>query len=349
MMLQIRAELRAGTFDIGRHFPDSPRAKKLAADTLTFGKAADEWLQTQAGALAPATEAQYRNALEFWKRKLGADKAMAEVTHKMLAGVIGKHKWPGARLHNNYLIPLRGVFGMEYRGADALRNPMGGIENRAVVRKLPDPLTIDDRDQILADMRQHYDLRVWAYFQWAFFTGMRPEEIIALQWGDIDWKRRVARVQRVRTFQGGEREGSKTHSVRDVDLVPEAFEALTAMKPRTMLKRDEAGREADIFENPVTARPWHDERSQRDHYWHPALLRLGIRRRRPYATRHTYCTVALMAGVKPAYIAAQAGHSVKMLLDSYARWIPENDGGSERERMAAAMAGRSGDTERAAS
>lgn len=103
------------------------------------------------------------------------------------------------------------------------------------------------------------------------------------------------------------------------------------------MKRDDAGREVDIFENPVTGRPWHDERSQRDHYWMPTLKRLGIRRRRADCTRHTDCTAALMAGVKSASIAAQAGHSVKMLLDTYARWIP----GSERHRLAAAMAGTS--------
>jgi integrase len=83
---------------------------------------------------------------------------------------------------------------------------------------------------------------------------------------------------------------------------------LVSQKQYTYLKSD------FIFQNPVTGEPWHDERSQRDHYWQPALKRLGIRMRRAYSTRHTYCTVALMHGVNPAYIALQAGHSVKMLL-----------------------------------
>ena len=83
----------------------------------------------------------------------------------------------------------------------------------------------------------------------------------------------------------------------------------------------------DLFENPVTGRAWHDERSQRDH-WTPTLKRLGIRRRRAYCTRHTYCTAALMAGLNPAYIAGRAGHSVKMLLEVYARWIPGADAGT---------------------
>ena len=44
-----------------------------------------------------------------------------------------------------------------------------------------------------------------------------------------------------------------------------------------------------------------------------------------------------MGGVNPAYIATQAGHSPKMLLEVYARWIPGSDGGEEKRRLAVAM------------
>ena len=127
-------------------------------------------------------------------------------------------------------------------------------------------------------MAAHYDRRIAAYFAFAFYSGMRPEEIIALQWGDIDWESGTVRVQRVRTFRGGESDRTKTYAERDVDLVPRAISALEAMKPYTFMKRDERGRQSDIFENPVTGSHWHDERSQRDHYWHPTLKRLGTRR-----------------------------------------------------------------------
>ena len=36
-----------------------------------------------------------------------------------------------------------------------------------------------------------------------------------------------------------------------------------------------------------------------------------------------------MARVNPAYIGAQAGHRIKVLLEKYARWIPGNDDGAE--------------------
>lgn len=42
--------------------------------------------------------------------------------------------------------------------------------------------------------------------------------------------------------------------------------------------------------------------------------------RRQYDTRHTYATMSLMAGMSPAFIANQLGHSVKMLLSTYAKW-----------------------------
>jgi integrase len=222
---------------------------------------------------------------------------------------------------------------------------MAGIENMVLVKKRPDPLSREERNCILADMRMHCDERVIACFQWMFFTGMRPEEAIALRWFDLDLRRHVVRVQRVRTFKGSERDGSKTHTERDVDLVPQALEALRTMRPYTPLQHterdDEEDTEADVFQNPVTRRPWHDERSQRDHYWKPALKRLGIRWRKAYNTRHTYATVALMAGVPPAYIASQLGNSVELLLDRYARWIPGGDQGNARALLVAAMAGES--------
>lgn len=338
----VRAAIDNGAFTWEKFFPESKRAlqEKDVGET-SFGKLADTWLDAQ-GNLSAATKDQYGTAVRFWKRMLGQATQVSEISHKTLASKIGKHPWPSAKTHNNYLIALRGIMALEYRGAQAVNNPTIGIENMAVVKKLPDPLTTDERDSILDDLQQHYDVRVYAYFLFMFYTGMRPEEAIALRWSDIDWKHNVVRVQRVRTFKGSERDGSKTHTERDVDLLPLALHALKLMKPHTfMLSTERKGDQdtsADVFQNPVTGRAWHDERSQRDHYWKPTLKRLGIRWRRPYNTRHTFATSALMTGVvAPGYIADQLGHSVKMLLDRYARWIPQNDKGSAKALLAKAM------------
>lgn len=328
----VQSEIRAGVFDYGKHFPDSARAE--AAVVQTFNQLAALWLKSK-GQLEEATRDQYDNAVKVWETILGKDTPVPDLTYKFLASKIGAKEWASGKSANNYLIVLRGVMEFEFNGARAALNPMLGIKNLKHTPKPADPLTADERDAVLADMKKRYDPRVWAYFAWAFATGMRPEEIIALRWSSIDFRSESARVERVRTFKGSERDGAKTsESERDVDLVPLALEVLDAMKPYTFLK----GQDADIFEHPELDKPWHDERSQRDTYWKPTLKRLGIRQRRAYCTRHTYATVGLMGNVNPAYLAKQMGHKdTKMFFSTYAKWINGADNGIQKAAMAKAM------------
>lgn len=156
---------------------------------------------------------------------------------------------------------------------------------------------------------------------------MRPEELIALRWSDLDFANRTIRVERAKTFKGRFKD-LKTSVSRDVDLVDRAMGTLAVMKGFRQVGL------CEIFMNPHTGKAWHDERSQRDHCWRPTLKALGIRERRAYQTRHTYATTALMAGVNPAYIARQLGHAnAKMLFTVYAKWIDAADRGREKAKM----------------
>jgi len=327
---EIRRKIDLGAFNWVDYFPDSKHAQ--SSSPSTFGGLADMWLDTKRHLVA-GTVAGYKNSVEMWKRMFGADTPIEKITHQLLASKIGGYPWPSAQTVNNYLISLRGIMDFEYRGQKAWQNPMLGIKNLRKVRTLPDPFTPDERDLILDRIKEKYDTRAYAYFLFAFYTGMRPEEMISLQWADIDFLQEKARVARVKTFHGSERKGSKTHKERDIDLVDKALEALELMKPFTFMK------DGCVFENPSTARDWADEQQQRNLYWKPALRHLGIRYRRPYNTRHTYATVALMAGVKPAYIAQQLGHAnSKMVHEVYARWIEEADKGAEKYALKRAFA-----------
>lgn len=46
--------------------------------------------------------------------------------------------------------------------------------------------------------------------------------------------------------------------------------------------------------------------------WTTTLKRLGTHHRRTYNTPYTYATFGLMAGVNPALMACQLGHSLDM-------------------------------------
>ena len=62
------------------------------------------------------------------------------------------------------------------------------------------------------------------------------------------------------------------------------------------------------------------------------------RRQNLHDLRHTYATILLMAGVSPAYVQKQLGHSsISMTVDIYGHWIP----GEGRAGLGAALAGGS--------
>jgi len=327
LVAQIRQAIKGGDFLYADFFPDSVRAKKQNGIVKTFGECCDEWLKTK-GRLASKTLTQYSNSLEVWKRLLGADKPINQITHAQVAAKVGGEPWASAKLLNNYLITLRGVFRLAGRDLK-IDNPMDDIENSKHQAAPPDPLTRQEMDAVLKWMEFNVDDRVWAYFEFSFMTGMRPEEIIALKWTDLDERSGTIRVQRARS--AGEYTTIKTYQTRDVDLVSRALAAVAYMRQYTADKEF-------IFMNPVTGKPWHDERSQRDHYWKKALKATSVRYRRAYCCRHTYATNALSCGVNPAYVSRQMGHSnAKMLFTIYSKWIDGADRGREKAKMEAAL------------
>ncbi|MEA3237747.1 tyrosine-type recombinase/integrase [Pseudomonas mosselii] len=78
---------------------------------------------------------------------------------------------------------------------------------------------------------------------------------------------------------------------------------------------------------------WINEPSVTIRQFKSALKALDIRERRQYDTRHTYATLCLMAGMNPAFIANQLGHSVEMLLSTYAKWISSSSDWRELEKL----------------
>lgn len=70
--------------------------------------------------------------------------------------------------------------------------------------------------------------------------------------------------------------------------------------------------------------------------WYPLLSHLGLRKRRPYQTRHTAATLWLAAGENPEWIARQMGHTTtEMLFRVYSRYVPNltRRDGSAFERL----------------
>jgi len=58
-------------------------------------------------------------------------------------------------------------------------------------------------------------------------------------------------------------------------------------------------------------------------YMEPALAKAGLRHFNFHSLRHTFASLLLSAGVSPAYVQRQLGHSsIKITVDIYGHWIP---------------------------
>lgn len=71
---------------------------------------------------------------------------------------------------------------------------------------------------------------------------------------------------------------------------------------------------------PETGKPFFNEKPPRNRLV-GAMKACQIRHRPAYNARHTYATMLLMAGVNPAFVADQMGHSLTMLMKRYFKWI----------------------------
>ena len=156
-------------------------------------------------------------------------------------------------------------------------------------------------------------------FQFAFFTGLRTSELIALEWDDIDFDKMVIRVSKasVRNITKGTKTSSGTREVR---ILPMAYEALKEQEKHTYKKQTR------IFNNPNSNKSWIDDQQIRKIGWKPLLKKADLEYRNPYQTRHTYASMLLTAGENPMWVAQQIGHKDwGMIRKRYGRWIPDSD------------------------
>jgi integrase len=192
-------------------------------------------------------------------------------------------------------------------------NPTRRIRNtRSAVRRDMRPFDgWDEVEMIAAEM----DPRFSAIPVVLVGTGLRPEELWALERRDIDLDKGVLTVERVYS-QGRLKEPVKSsRQRRRVPLRGRVVEALKAQPPRLDSPL--------VF--PAARGGYIDGEKFRYREWAPALRAAGIDHRRVYDCRHTFASWAIAGGVQLFYLARIMGTSVAQIDSTYGHLLPDSE------------------------
>jgi integrase len=314
-----------GVFDYQDYFPESGAAKKELKEEHgpTFEEYSSKWM-TANSHLATSTLKDYRKRLNYYVLPIIGNRPIKSIPYGDLAELLGSVEWGSMKTRNNTCTVIRQPFEMAFLDGVIPTNPAARIKNLKVQKEPPDPFSITEIEKIIEAMKT--DCEMYAnLFEFAFFTGLRTSELLALCWSDIDWGMGIARISRAKV--DGETKGTKTAQVRDIELNSRAIQALVRQKKHSFLMDEE------VFINPNT-RIAISRDCVLHRYWDRMIRRIGIRYRNPYQTRHTFATLNLMAGANPMWVSRQLGHtSMKMLLEVYTRWIDLADRSREKNKL----------------
>jgi integrase len=164
----------------------------------------------------------------------------------------------------------------------------------------------------------------------AVHTGMRPGEVLALKWDNVDLD--CGTLQLNRALSDGEFTAPKTaRSRRRIMLTAASVKALRAHRKRQLEERmQRAGLWQDyglVFPSTVGT-PLSHRNVVRS--FKALLKRAGLPAgTRLYDLRHTCATLLLSCNIHPKYVQELLGHaSISQTLDTYSHVIPGMDGGT---------------------
>lgn len=322
-----------GTFDYSVTFPKSKHAAKFSDGRVTVDTVEQyltKWLASKKKTLKASSYDGYRKVVdgmiipEFDKTLLVAWKRRD--VKAWLEGLKGGNKWL-SNIQSIIRSSLSDAVDDEYLEANFMAGWSYARKEAPKEDSDVDPFTADEQRKVVADC----DPLLANMFQFAFWSGLRTSELIALDWSDVDFASGYVRVWKSMTSASkGEAETTKTKSsIRDVKLLAPARAALKAQKDHTFLQ------DGPIFIFPTSGKRWTGDEQIRK-VWTRVLKKAGIRYRRPYQTRHTYASMMLSASEHPMWVAQQMGHSDwAMIRKIYGKWMPdaEPDSGAKAEAI----------------
>ena len=326
---QLEAKLVLG--DLGVFGADGPRIP-------TFNLYADEWLKDYARVECKRSTAEgYEGVLRQYLRPRFGSRQLDEITRDDIKKLIGDllAKDLSRNTIRNALCVIRGMFNEAIENRLVEVNPASRLGRFTRTAKLPDrkgvALTPAEAEQFLAAARDicpdYYPL-----FLIALRAGLRRGELVALQWGDVQFGKDDEDANRYMLVQHNyvrrEHTTTKSKKSRRVDMSRELRATLLQVRDARLLQAYLQGK-SDISDELVFLSPEGtilDPDNLYHRYFLPVLAKAGIRNIRLHDLRHTFGSLLIQAGASLTYVKEQMGHSsIQVTVDIYGHLIPGSD------------------------
>lgn len=301
-----------GNFDYADYFPNSSKAKeysRMPGKLITIESALKNWLKKAERRCQYSTIKGYNSVICHHLIPNFGPLQLTQLTPKHIEDWILTLNVSNKRI-NNILGPLRQVYKDAFFDQIISKNPMERIRYLPVDQREPSPFSNNEISSILKQLTgQTYNL-----FLFAFWSGLRTSELIALRWQDVDFKNNRFHV-RVAIVEKKEKSTKTVSGNRTITLNSNSKTALQNQLNHTQ-------ENVRVFHDPHTDQPWKNDQIIRKRVWIPALQAASINYRNPYQTRHTFASMMLSQGKNPMWVANQMGHKDwGMIRKIYGRWI----------------------------
>jgi integrase len=319
---RIRTEIRSGTF---RRRDDAVPVTEATVDSLEK-YARRDWLPTAVVNLKASTVRFYVDHLENHILPLLGERPIASLTRRDSRQLIATARGKGLAITTvrgivrTLSVVLSQAVEDEYLSANpalSLRKYLRrGDESEPGI----DPFTRDEAAH-LVDTAREYFAEWYPWVLCALRTGLRAGELLALQWGDIDWRGRFVQVQR--NLVRGKLTTPKNHQVRRVDLSPQLRAVLRLWRRQKHAEWFNHGLLRPEWVFPSAAGTPLDESNVRKAF-NQILDKAELHRRGPHQMRHAFASLLLRAGEPITYVSRQLGHKDSAItLRVYAHWLPD--------------------------
>jgi integrase len=253
------------------------------------------------------TRHDYKRLADSLLRHLGRTRLTAltperlEALFAFLSGEMGsKAVWDCYRL-------LRRCLNLAVRWGWLADSPLKRVEPPRMRRQERRLWTPEETRRFLQQTR---DSPYWPWWALSLACGLRPGEVAALRWRDVDWGRGAIHISRSVQRVGGrwiERPTTKTGKGRLIPLSELAKEALRRQRELLLARGLPVVGDALIF--PAQRGDGYQDRTVVGHAFRREAKRLGLYPIRLHDLRHLTASLALEGGASIATVSKFLGHS----------------------------------------